>query len=108
MSSSLQSLGVVGRLYPLIRSGEKTSTIRWREKQIAPGPLQFFNDDDPSQSIEVIAIACTEMPLSDAANFVGRADEWPDQIMLEGMREHYPEIELTSTVQVIEFKLPSI
>ena len=46
------------------------------------------------------------MPLSDAASFVGKADEWPDQVMLDGMREHYPEIEILSMVQVIEYKLP--
>jgi hypothetical protein len=47
------------------------------------------------------------MPLSEAAAFVGRADEWPDAIMLEGMREHYPEIVLSDVVQVVEFKLPT-
>ena len=31
MSHSVQTLRVVGRLFPLILSGEKTSTIRWRE-----------------------------------------------------------------------------
>lgn len=107
MSISFQSLGVVGRLFPLIKSGEKTSTIRWREQHITPGLLRFFNDDDPSQSIEVVATRCTEMPLSEAAGFVGREDEWPDQIMLAGMREHYPEIELESIVEVIEFRLPA-
>jgi hypothetical protein len=45
------------------------------------------------------------MPLCDAASFVGREEDWPDSVMLAGMREHYPEIELTSIVQVIEFRL---
>ena len=48
---------------------------------------------------------CTDLPLSKAAAFVGKQDEWPDEVMLAGMREHYPEIELSSTVQVIEFAL---
>lgn len=46
------------------------------------------------------------MPLSEVASFVGKTDEWPDQIMLEGMREHYPEIKLSSIVQVIEYRVP--
>jgi len=45
--------------------------------------------------------------LGEAAQFVGRAQEWPDAIMLEGMREHYPEIQLSSIVQVVEFAPPS-
>ncbi len=45
--------------------------------------------------------------MSEAASFVGRADEWPDEIMLEGMREHYPQIQLSSIVQVVEYKAPA-
>lgn len=104
----MQSLRVVGRLFPLIKNGEKTSTIRWRDQHINPGLLRFINNDDVSQSIEVVATRCTEMPLHDAAEFLGRKDEWPDQIMLIGMREHYPEIELESIVQVIEFRVLGI
>ena len=106
MSESIQSLGVVDRLFPLVLSGEKTSTIRWRERHIVPGPLRFVCDGDSNRTATVEVIRCTEMPLSEAAAFVGRSDDWPDDIMLEGMREHYPEIELSSIVQVVEFEPP--
>jgi hypothetical protein len=107
MTEGKQSLGVVNRLFPLILSGEKTSTIRWRETRVSPGLLTFVNDDDLSQTVQVQVTRCTDMPLDQVAQFVGRADEWPDHIMLEGMREHYPEVELSSIVQVIEFcRLP--
>ncbi len=107
MSKATQTLGVVERLFPLILNGEKTSTIRWREQHIVPGPLRFVCDGDARRTVEVDVFRCTGMPLSDAAPFVGRADEWPDKIMLEGMREHYPEIQLTSIVQVIEYYPPA-
>ncbi len=103
----LQHLGVVKRLFPLIVSGVKTSTIRWREQRVRPGPLQFQCDEDPSQMVVVTVTRCTDMPLTDAAGFVGRADEWPDEVMLAGMREHYPEIRLSDIVQVVEFELLS-
>lgn len=106
MTRSIQLLGVVDRLYPQILSGEKTSTIRWRERYIVPGPMKFINDDDPTQTVEVEVYRCTDMPLSEAASFVGKADEWPNEIMLEGMREHYPEIQLSCIVQVIEYNPP--
>jgi hypothetical protein len=106
MKDSIQFLGVAARLYPLILSGEKTSTIRWQERHIVSGPLKFICDGDSSQTVEVEVYRCNDMPLSDAASFVGKADEWPDQAMLDGMREHYPEIEMLSIVQVIEYKLP--
>lgn len=105
MSNQIQTLGVVDRLFPDILSGRKTSTIRWRERQITPGRLRFVCDGDTSKTADVEATRCTSMPLHEAAAFVGRAEEWPDDVMLKGMREHYPEIELTSIVQVVEFRL---
>ena len=108
MEERTQSLGVVGRLFPLILAGEKTSTIRWREQHIVPGPMTFICDDDPSQTVVVMVTRCTEMPLHDAAHFVGKSDEWPDEIMLEGMREHYPGIELSSVVEIVEFRPPPL
>ncbi|MEM8792559.1 MAG: ASCH domain-containing protein [Pseudomonadota bacterium] len=103
MKFQAQRLAVTGRLFPDILSGKKTSTIRWRERHIIPGRLTFFNEANHGQTVDVEAVRCTEMPLSEAASFLGRADEWPDQIMLDGMREHYPEIELSSIVQIVEF-----
>jgi hypothetical protein len=49
----------------------------------------------------------TEMPLSEAAAFVGRKDEWPKPVMLKGMREHYPEIAWNDIVHVIEHLTPA-
>ena len=106
MTDRIQVLGVADRLFPKILSGEKTSTIRWQERHIVPGPVKFVCDGNSSQTIEVEVFRCTDMPLSEAASFVGKADEWPDEIMLEGMRVHYPKIELSSTVQVIEYTPP--
>ena len=108
MTKNIQSLAVVERIFPLIVSGDKTSTIRWRERHITLGPLMFFCKEDPSLTALVTVTRCTEIPLSDAAAFVGRSDEWPDKIMLAGMQEHYPDIALSSLVQVIEYIPPSL
>ena len=102
----MQQLAVVARLFPLIVSGEKTSTIRWRETKIEPGPMTYFCESDPAKRAVVLVTRCKCMPLAEVATFLGRADEWPDDVMLEGMREHYPEIELTDVVQVIEHLTP--
>ena len=103
----MQSLGIVARLFPLVLSGEKTSTIRWREREIVPGPLRYVCDDDPTKTVVVTVHRCTSMRLADAARFVGREEEWPDPVMLSGMREHYPGIALTDIVQVIEHGPPT-
>ncbi len=42
------------------------------------------------------------MPLASVAAYLGKSDEWPDDVMLAGMREHYPGIELNDIVQVVE------
>lgn len=39
----MQELSVVGRLFPLILDGSKTSTIRWNERPITPGLLRYVN-----------------------------------------------------------------
>lgn len=98
----MQTLNVVERLYPLILNGEKTSTIRWRETRIMPGPMRYVCEGDSDRSAVVRVVRCTDMPLAAVAGFLGKSDEWPDDVMLAGMREHYPDIELTDSVQVIE------
>lgn len=101
-----QQLSVVGRLFPAILDGSKTSTIRWKEDPIVPGVMRYVRDEPSDDSVEVMVTACTSMPLSEAATFLGRDAEWPPEVMLAGMREHYPQIELTDVVDVIEHLRP--
>lgn len=105
MTGEIQTLAVVERLFPLILRGDKTSTIRWHEPEIIPGRLRFISEGAAAETFIVEATRCTQMPLSEAAAFVGRAEEWPDAVMLAGMREHYPDITLADIVQVVEFRL---
>jgi hypothetical protein len=107
MEFSMQTLTVVARLFPLVENGEKTSTIRWRERRIEPGLMTYVCEGDAQKFAVVWVTTCTDMPLSEAAAFLGREEEWPDAAMLEGMREHYPEIELTSIVQIVEHLSPA-
>ena len=100
MREPVQSLHVVPRLFPAILSGVKTHTIRWREGAIRTGPLRFVCGED-SVAVEVTRV--TDSLLRDAAALVGMAAEWPDDVMLTGMREHYPAITLNDIVQVVEF-----
>jgi hypothetical protein len=103
----MQNLAIVGRLFPLVLTGEKTSTIRWRESRIEPGLMTYHCEDDPEKSAVVWVTKCTEMPLSDVAAFLGKQAEWPDATMLEGMRRHYREIELVDIVQIVEHLTPA-
>lgn len=98
----MQTLSVVGRLFPLILNGEKTSTIRWREVRIVPGLMRYVRDDDSKATADVNVVRCTDMPLAAVAAYLGKSREWPDEVMLAGMREHYPDIELTDVVQLVE------
>ncbi|MEO1721716.1 MAG: hypothetical protein AAFR84_04865 [Pseudomonadota bacterium] len=101
----MQTLDLVPRLVPEVLSGEKRSTIRWREPQILLGPLRFTSAEPPIEMV-VEVWRVTEMPLRDAAAFLGRQADWPDEVMLAAMREHYPAITLDAVVQVIEFHPP--
>jgi ASCH domain len=105
MNNSIQTLGIVHRLFPKVLSGEKTSTIRWREARIVPGPMRYVCDGDDTRSLVVTVLKCTDMPLASVAAYLGKTEEWPDDLMLAGMREHYPYIELTDIVQVVEHTL---
>jgi hypothetical protein len=102
----VQKLDVVAKLFPLVLSGEKTSTIRFREPPISVGAMIYWCDGDSENSVTVWVQRCTNMPLLEAAGFVGKAEDWPDEIMLKGMRVHYPLIELTDIVQVVEHLSP--
>ena len=103
----MQKLNVVSRLFPLILSGEKTTTIRFRKRRITVGPMAYWCDGDSEKSVLVWVHRCTDMPLFEAAGFLGKTKDWPDEVMLEGMRMHYPAIELTDIVQVVEHLNPS-
>jgi len=103
----MQSLGVVPRLFPEIVSGRKTSTIRWRERRMTPGPMMYVCDGDPALTALVLVTKVTTMRLREAARYLGREDDWPDAVMLEGMREHYPSISLDDEVEVVEHLTPA-
>ena len=106
MPDEIQTLRVVNRLFPLILSGEKTSTIRWRKVPISLGPMRYICEGALSKTVIVNVTQCTEMPLSQAAKFLGKEKQWPDDVMLHGMREHYPDIKLSDVVQVVEHRPP--
>ena len=106
MIDDLQSLEVVERLFPLILSGEKTSTIRWNETIIVLGPMRYICRDKQNQTIIVNVLRCSDMPLSEVAKYLGQTKKWSALILLKGMREHYPKIELSDSVQVIEHSPP--
>jgi hypothetical protein len=69
--------------------------------------MRYVFDGDAARTAIVWVTRCTQMPLSEAAAFVGRDSEWPKDIMLAGMREHYPQIEWTDLVQVVEHLTPA-
>lgn len=74
---------------------------------ITLGYLRFVCDDDATKTVTVWVTRCTDLPLCDAAAFVGRESEWPKEVMLAGMREHYPDIRWTDTVQIVEHLTPA-
>ncbi|WP_408232013.1 ASCH domain-containing protein [Paraburkholderia sediminicola] len=102
----MQTLKLVSRLFPELKSGDKTCTIRWRETRIEPGYLRYECQDSQNSSLVVWVWRCTDIPLSEAATFLGKQEEWPPAVMLQGMREHYPEIQLSDVVQIVEHESP--
>jgi len=84
---TVQTLTLADRLFAPLVSGEKTSTIRWREQRIASGPLKFICMDVPSNTADVIVSRCSDMALRDVASFLQRSAEWPDDEMLSSMKD---------------------
>jgi hypothetical protein len=66
----------------------------------------YVCQDAPERTLVVEMTRVTRMPLR-AAALVGRKDEWPDPVMLAGMREYYPDIGIDAVVEVIEHLPPS-
>ncbi|MBK0094307.1 hypothetical protein [Erwinia sp. S59] len=97
----MQNLEIVPRLLQDVRAGKKIHTIRWRERDIVPGPMLYVNVRDASDTIMVWVTHVEKMPLSVVAARLGKIADWPDAVLLSGMREHYPRIEMRSEVTVI-------
>lgn len=104
---SLQNLEIVPRLLPDVRAGRKRHTIRWREREIVPGLMLYVNAQDAFDTVMVCVTHVEKMPLSDVAARLGKSAEWPDTELLEGMREHYPCIDMDSEVAVIHHLPPA-
>ena len=68
--------------------------------------MRYVCESDPTSNVIVKVTQCTDMPLNEVAAFVGKSDEWPDDVMLSGMQDHYPEIGMSDIVQVIEHDPP--
>ena len=97
----MQSLEIVPRLLPDVRTGKKRHTIRWRERTIVPGPMRYVNAQNADDTLVVQVTAVKTMLLFAVAGYLGKEEEWPDSVLLAGMREHYPDIQLDSEVDVI-------
>jgi len=102
----MQKLDVVAKLFPLVLSGEKTSTVRFREQRIQVGPMVYWCEGNSSEISTVWVTRCTDMALSEVTAFLGKTKEWPVDVMLEDMRVHYAGIQLKDIVQVIEHCTP--
>ncbi|WHQ72999.1 ASCH domain-containing protein [Pantoea sp. Lij88] len=103
----MQQLTLVPRLVPDVRSGAKTSTIRWQEADIVTGPLKLVNEQDAGDTVIVWVTKIETLCLSEVAARLGKEAEWPDAELLAGMREHYPAIRLSSEVQLITHLTPA-
>ncbi len=68
--------------------------------------MAYVDALDASDTVVVWATHVEKMLLSDVALRLGKSEEWPDVELLEGMREHYPRIEMGSEVVVIHHLPP--
>lgn len=71
------------------------------------GPLRLVNQQDDTDAVIVWVTQVDTLRLSEVAATLGKKEEWPDEVLLEGMREHYPEIRLSSEVQLITHLTPA-
>ncbi|PNK64935.1 MULTISPECIES: ASCH domain-containing protein [Pantoea] len=104
---SLQNLEIVPSLLPNVRAGRKRHTIRWREREIVPGPMLYVNAQNAFDRVMVCVTHVEKIPLSNVATRLGKRAEWPNAELLEGMREHYLCIEMDSEVAVIHHLPPA-
>lgn len=68
--------------------------------------MLYVNARDASDTVMMWGTRVERMPLSDVAAKLRKSKEWPDAELLEGMREHYPRIEMDSEVVVIHHLPP--
>lgn len=69
----MQQLTLVSRLMPLVRRGEKTSTIRWQEGDIVTGPLRLVNQQDEADTVIVWVTRIDTLRLNEVAAKQGKS-----------------------------------
>jgi len=70
--------------------------------------MLYVNLQDASDTVLVVVTRVETMKLSQVAERMGKSAEWPDRVLLQGMREHYPAIEMDSVVVVISHLPPDV
>lgn len=64
--------------------------------------MRYVCVSDDTKTVDVMVVKCIDMQLSEAAPYLGKLDEWSDEIMFERMRRQFPEINLAYPVQVFD------
>jgi hypothetical protein len=98
----LQKLELVDRLFPALFTGEKVSTLRWREGEVAEGYLLYCASNNPKWKALVWVTGTEKKPLRAFASF---CNQTPDEL-LAAMRTHYPEITLEDDVLLVHHLTP--
>lgn len=75
----MQSFKIVLRLLPEVRSGLKTHTLRWREKQLVPGPMLYVNASDGLT--DLLHLMERRIPFREPAGNIFAPAEFPEPLI---------------------------
>ncbi len=64
--------------------------------------MVYWCEGSSTKTATVWVHRCSDIMLSKTAGFLGKTEEWPDEVMQVGMCERYPNIQLSDIVQVLE------
>lgn len=91
------------RYYHSVATGEKTSTVRWREA-VSVGPVLLYFEDDDRGPLKGEVLSASEHHLEELPRErLGLSGETAVEEYVAGLRRHYPEMPADAVVAVVEF-----
>ncbi|RSS51150.1 ASCH domain-containing protein [Streptomyces sp. WAC06614] len=105
MDSTTQTLYFHPAYLDAVRSGRKTTTVRFRDP-VEPGPVRMVFESDDEVVLSGAVTGTTSRAVAELTDADAVADGFRDLAELQDrLRFHYPDIAPTDEVTVVHFRL---
>lgn len=106
MLNNTQKLELVDRYFVDLFSGRKANTKRYGEEAVVNGYVVFEASNDKNLKALVWVYDVQTMPLKDVVVLFPEEEGTDPHALLERMKKHYSDIQMTSEIMVVRHLTP--